>query len=195
MKSDTERKIYYTEGIHRRKSRLHVHLSKDLRGKLKTKKRAVLVHKSDRVKIMRGPEKGKESRVSRVDVLKRKVYLEGIIVKNARGREVLLALEPSNLLLVNLEPTEERKKIFKEEAFRKEAQKKEAPKPVGQKAPEAKPEAKTEPASKVEQKPAPAAKPAAAPAAKPAVSPAVKHENPVQANPAAVHKPVAPNQK
>ena len=66
MKSDTERKKYYTEKLHKKKSRLHVHLSKDLRGKLKTKKRAVLVRREDRVKIMRGPGMGKDARVVRV---------------------------------------------------------------------------------------------------------------------------------
>lgn len=148
MKSDTERKRFYTEKMHRKKSRLHVHLSKDLRGKLKTKKRAVLIHKNDRAKIMRGPEKGKEARVSRVDVVKRKVYLEGIVAKTAKGREVLIALEPSNLLLLSLEPTEERKKIFKEEAFRKAEPKKAeaAPQhaPAAEKAPETKPAEKHE---------------------------------------------------
>ncbi len=126
MKSDTERKKYYTEKLHRKKNRLHVHLSKDLRGKLKTKKRAILVRKEDKVKIMRGPGMGKEARVVRVSTLNRKVFVEGVVSKNRKGKENVLALEPSNLLLVGLEPTEERKQIFREEAFRKHEQKPEA---------------------------------------------------------------------
>jgi large subunit ribosomal protein L24 len=140
MKSDTERKKFYTEPLHKRKSRLHVHLSKDLRGKLKAKKRSVLVRKGDTVRVMRGPGKGKEAKVSDVNTQRRKVFLEGIVAKNARGREVALALEPSNLLLLALEATKERREIFSEDAFRKaEAQKKEAPKPDA---------AKSEPAAK-----------------------------------------------
>lgn len=123
MKSDTERKKYYTEKLHRKKSRLHVHLSKDLRGKLKTKKRAVLVHKEDRVKIMRGPGQGREARVVKVSTLKRKVFAEDVTAKNRKGKENLIALEPSNLLLIGLEPTEERKQIFREDAFRREEKK------------------------------------------------------------------------
>ena len=42
MKSDTERRKYHKEKLHRKKNRLHVHLSKDLRGKMKTKKRSLL---------------------------------------------------------------------------------------------------------------------------------------------------------
>lgn len=137
MKSDTERKKYYTEKLHKKKSRLHVHLSKDLRGKLKTKKRAILVRKEDKVKIMRGPGMGKEARVVRVSTLNRKVFVEGVVSKNRKGKENVLALEPSNLLLIALEPTKERKEIFREEAFKK-------PEPK----PEAKPaEAKKEPAA------------------------------------------------
>ena len=119
MKSDTERKRYYNEKLHRRRSRLHVHLSKDLRGQLKVKKRAVLVHKGDTVRVMRGPSKGKEAKVGRVDVIRRKVFLEGVTVTNIRGKEMPLALEPSNMLLIGLESTEQRKEIFRDEAFRK----------------------------------------------------------------------------
>ncbi len=126
MKSDTERKKYYTEKLHKKKSRLHVHLSRDLRGKLKTKKRAILVRKDDRVKIMRGPGMDKEARVVRVSTLQRKVYVEGVVAKNRKGKENVLALEPSNLLLIALEPTEERKQIFKDEAFKKHEPKPEA---------------------------------------------------------------------
>jgi large subunit ribosomal protein L24 len=108
---------------------MHVHLSKDLRGKFKAKKRAILVRSGDTVRIMRGPHKGKDAKVIRVNTNRRKVFLEGILVRNARGKESGIPIEPSNLLLVALEPTPERKQEFAEEAFRKkEAPKKEAPK-------------------------------------------------------------------
>ncbi|MBU0591398.1 50S ribosomal protein L24 [Candidatus Micrarchaeota archaeon] len=128
MKSDTERKKYYSEKLHKRKNRLHVHLSKELRGKLKSKKRAILVHSGDLVRVMRGPNKGKDAKVGRVSTLKRKVYLEGVVAKNARGREVVVPIEPSNLMLIGLESTPERKKIFSDDAFKKEAPKKQQPK-------------------------------------------------------------------
>jgi ribosomal protein uL24 len=127
MKSDTERKKFHTEKLHKKRSRMHIHLSKGLRSKLKAKKRAVLVRKGDTVKVMRGPGKGKEAKVASVNVLRRKVFVEGVVAKSARGREVGLALEPSNLLLTSLEATKERRRIFSEEAFRKpDAPKKEA---------------------------------------------------------------------
>ncbi len=122
MKSDTERKIYYTEKLHKRKNRLHVHLSKDLRAK--GKKRALLVRKGDSVRIMRGPQQGKEAKVADVNVVRRVVFLEGIVAKTARGKEVLIPIQPSNLLLIGLEATKERKKIFSDDAFKKKEIKK-----------------------------------------------------------------------
>jgi ribosomal protein uL24 len=119
MKSDTERKRYYQEKLHKKKNRLHAHLSKDLRTKLKLKKRAVLLRKGDTVRIMRGPEKGKEAKVGKINTTRRKVYLEGVVVKNTRGKEVGIPLEPSNLLLIALEATPERKQVFGDEAFKK----------------------------------------------------------------------------
>lgn len=103
---------------------------------------------------MRGPRKGKEGKVIRISTVRRKVYLEGMTVRNARAKEVAIPLEPSNLLLIGLEPTPERKKIFTEDAFRK----KEPPKKKEEKKPEVKKEEKVE--KKEEKKPeAPAVKP------------------------------------
>jgi len=125
MKPDTERKKYYSEKLHKRKKRVHAHLSKELRGKLKKKTRSLQIRKGDTVKVMRGSQKGKEAKVSRVNTVRRKIYLEGLTVTNARAREMPLALEPSNLLLTALESTAERKKIFSEDAFIKPKKKEE----------------------------------------------------------------------
>ena len=92
MKPDLERKRYYDAPLHIRKHHLHVHLSKDLRSKLKTPRRALLVRKGDTVRIMRGKWKGREGKVVKVSTVKRKVYVEGITSRSARGREVLVAL-------------------------------------------------------------------------------------------------------
>ncbi len=128
MKADTERKKYHKEKLHRRKKRLNVHLSKELRLKVKKKMRSLLVHKGDTVKVMRGPGKGKQAKVSKVSTLHRKVYAEGIVARTARGRESPIALEPSNLMLMALESTKERKRIFSEDIFKAPKKPKTAPK-------------------------------------------------------------------
>lgn len=120
MKSDTERKKFYTEKLHKRKNRLHVHLSKDLRSKMKTKKRSLLLRKNDKVKIMRGPEKGKEAKVVKINTKDLTVILEGIVVKTIRGKEVPIPLKSSNLLLVGLDSTPERSELFSADVFKAE---------------------------------------------------------------------------
>jgi ribosomal protein uL24 len=117
MKADSERKKFYHARNHEKMAALHVHLSKELRKKIKKKKRALLVHKDDKIKVMRGPGKGKTAKVVKVSVVKRKVYVEGVTARNKRGKENMIALQPSNLLLLELEPTEIRKKLFSEETF------------------------------------------------------------------------------
>jgi large subunit ribosomal protein L26e len=135
MKSDTERKKFYTEKLHKRKNRLHVHLSKDLRSKMKTKKRSLLLRKNDKVKIMRGPEKGKEAKVVKINTKDLTVLLEGVVVKTIRGKEVPIPVKSSNLLLVGLDSTPERSELFSSDVFKAEKT---------PKAETAKPEAKKE---------------------------------------------------
>jgi len=81
---------------------------------------------------MRGPHRDKEAKVSRVSTVNRKVFLEGISTKTARGKEKPLPLEASNLLLLALEATKERKEIFSEEAFKKKEVKKAAEAKAGE---------------------------------------------------------------
>jgi large subunit ribosomal protein L24 len=155
MKADTERKKYYNAKNHQKTKRMNVHLGKDLRSKIKQKKRSLLIRQGDRVKVMRGPGKGTEGKVLRVSHAKMKVYIEGLVLRTAKGREVLRALQPSNLQLISLEQTKERKELFSEAAFKKEEKKKkpelkvEKPTVEAQIVPESKP---GEEVSKIESK-------------------------------------------
>ncbi|MDD5337258.1 MAG: 50S ribosomal protein L24 [Candidatus ainarchaeum sp.] len=112
MKRDTERKKFYEAKLHELRSRMHVHLSKELKAKLKTKSRALLANKGDNVKIMRGSKRGKTAKIGRISYAKGKIYLEGMSHKNAKGTEILMPFQPSNLLLVELNMSESRKKQF-----------------------------------------------------------------------------------
>ncbi len=95
-----QRKARYEAPLHSRQKWLAVHLNKEMREKLKTKRRSVPVREGDRVKIMRGENKGKSGKVSRVDVRYSKVYVEGIVRKKGKGGEVLVPFDPSKLLMV-----------------------------------------------------------------------------------------------
>lgn len=141
MKADTERKKFYSEKLHKKKNRMYVHLSKELQKKLKGKKRSLSVHKGDRVKVMRGSMKGKEGKIGSVSVVHKKISIEGMTRKNAKGDERSIPFEPSNLLLIALESTKKRKELFSADAFKKAEPKKvekkaeEKPKPVKEEEP------------------------------------------------------------
>lgn len=102
-----QRKSRANAPLHKRQRLVSVHVSKDLRAKLK--RRSIAVRKGDRVKVMRGKHFGKSGKVSEVDLNSLKVYVEGITVRKARGNEVPIPFEPSNLLLVDAVLTDKRR--------------------------------------------------------------------------------------
>ena len=103
-----QRKFRYNAPLHLRKKMVSAHLSKELRAKLATKKRNAPLHKGDKVKLMRGENKGKSGKVIEVDLAALKVFVEGITRRNAKGVEKLVPLDPSNLLLLEGEFTKDR---------------------------------------------------------------------------------------
>ncbi|NYZ60368.1 50S ribosomal protein L24 [Candidatus Micrarchaeota archaeon] len=113
MQRRRERRKVYQGKIHKKKNMLHVHISKELKAKLGTKVRALLVNKGDGVKVLRGDNRGKAGKVARVSVMKKKVYLEGVTVRNRRGVESLVPFDPSNLMLTEVKDSPFRKEILK----------------------------------------------------------------------------------
>lgn len=110
MKKNIARKKFYEAKLHERKNLMNVHLSKDLKTKLKTKKRAMLINKGDGVRIARGAHKNKNAKVAKVNYNKLKVFLEGISCKNAKGTEKLIPFHPSKLILIDINMSKDRKK-------------------------------------------------------------------------------------
>ena len=95
-----QRKYKYNAPFHIRRRMLSAHLDKSLREKYK--RRSFPLRKGDKIKIMRGNDKGKTSTVSIVDLKAMKVYLEDIKRKNSAGREIHTPFEASNLLITEL---------------------------------------------------------------------------------------------
>ncbi|GEM_PF-725837 len=95
-----QRKFRAQAPLHSRRKFMHVHVSKELRKKLGIKRRAVLLHKGDKVRLRKGDHSGKSGNVMEVDYVNLKVYVEGISTKKARGTEKLLALQPANLEII-----------------------------------------------------------------------------------------------
>jgi large subunit ribosomal protein L24 len=107
-KPGKQRKYVYHAPIHVRHKFLSAHLSKELREKYK--KRAFPVRKGDEVQIMRGKFKKKTGKISRVDLNKIKIYIDGITRKKVEGTEIQVPIHPSNLKIINLN-LEDKKRI------------------------------------------------------------------------------------
>ena len=95
-----QRKYRYAAPIHARKKLIGVHLSKDLIKK--HNRRSITARKGDEVEIMRGNYKKKRGKISRIDLKKLKIYIEGITRKKVAGTEIPVAFEPSNLRIIDL---------------------------------------------------------------------------------------------
>lgn len=103
-----QRKYVYHAPLHVRHKFLSAHLSKELREKYK--KRGFSVRKGDEVQVMKGKFKKKTGKISRVDLKKIKVYIDGITRKKVDGSEVQVPIHPSNLKIINLN-LEDKKRI------------------------------------------------------------------------------------
>lgn len=67
------------------------------------------MRKGDEVEIMRGEFKGRGGKISRVDLKKIKVYIEGIMRKKVDGSKVQVPIDPSNLRIINLDLSDEKR--------------------------------------------------------------------------------------
>jgi large subunit ribosomal protein L24 len=107
-----KRKAVASLPLHKRRKLLSVNLSKELREKYK--KRSIVVRTGDTVKVLVGNHKGKEAKVIDVDYKKLKVYLEDIKRSNAKGDDVYIPFDPSNLQIVELDKSDSKrfKKLF-----------------------------------------------------------------------------------
>ena len=95
-----QRKFRYTAPLHLRRHFVHVHLSKELRTKMKT--RAVAIKKGDKVKVMRGKFAGKEGKIMSVNLTRTKVFVEGMTYRKMKGKEIPFPIEPSNLMIMEM---------------------------------------------------------------------------------------------
>lgn len=95
-----QRKFLYNAPLHLRRKMLAAHLSKELREKYK--RRSLPVRKGDEVKVMTGKLKGRTGKISRINLNKYKVYIEGVTRKRTVGTEVQVPIHPSNLKITNL---------------------------------------------------------------------------------------------
>jgi large subunit ribosomal protein L24 len=121
------RRAFYMPPRHARKNRLMVHVDRETGKKLNINSRSVLVRKGDTVKVARGAYRGKSGQVLAVNYAKGTIDLEGITKTNSRSKkEVAVAIQPSNVLLVSRGDIKAIAKRVKKKAEPKEEKKEEA---------------------------------------------------------------------
>ncbi len=64
--------------------------------------KALPVRKGDSVRVTRGDHKGFEGKISRIDLKKYRLYLEGLTREKVDGSTVFVALHPSKVMIRNL---------------------------------------------------------------------------------------------
>ncbi|HLC50037.1 MAG TPA: 50S ribosomal protein L24 [Candidatus Nanoarchaeia archaeon] len=95
-----QRKYRAKAPLHVKQKLTHAHLSKDL--KLKYKKRSIAIRKGDKVKIMIGSFRKTEGKVDLVRLKDQKVFVAGIEITKRDGSKKQIALNPSNLMITEL---------------------------------------------------------------------------------------------
>ncbi len=95
-----QRKYSYNAPLHILRKMMSVRLTKDL--KVKYGKRNIPVRKGDRVKIMVGEFKGKLTKVNRVDLKHKAVYVDDAFSVKRDSSRIPVALHPSNLMIMEL---------------------------------------------------------------------------------------------
>ena len=108
IRPNKQRKFRFNAPLHVKQKFLHTLLSKDLRKKYGS--RSVLLRKGDTVTVLRGQYKKKKGKVSRTSIQKGRVFIEGIENLKKDGNKTLVAFQPSNLMITDLELSDKRRK-------------------------------------------------------------------------------------
>jgi len=107
-KPSKQRKRLFQAPLHRRGKIMSVNLSPELRERYG--RRSFPIRVGDKVRIMRGDNKGVEGKVTRVDRKNYKVYVENVVRENQRGEKVPIPIHYSNLMIIELDLSDPRRK-------------------------------------------------------------------------------------
>ncbi|MCK5547766.1 MAG: 50S ribosomal protein L24 [Thermoplasmata archaeon] len=103
IKARKKRQALANAPLHRMRKNLGTHLSpKYLEDEKVDYPRSAVVKKGDLVKIMRGSEKGKEGKVTDIDMKTGKVAIEGITIAKADGSQVERYTHASNIMITKI---------------------------------------------------------------------------------------------
>lgn len=118
-----QRKYRYNAPLHVAREFLNSHLSRDLRKKYGL--RAVIVRKGDRARIMRGQFKGRMGAIENVDVKNCRIAVEGATYTAREGKKKPYLIHPSNIIILELNLEDRKRKASIERAGLKQKPKEE----------------------------------------------------------------------
>ncbi len=121
FKPNKQRKKMFNAPQHKKRKQLASHLDENLI--LKYDKRAVPVIKGDTIRVMRGNYKGHEDKVSKVNVKKYNIEIEGITMAKADGNKIAKPIHPSNVIITKLNLTDKWRRRKLEKGLSAEAKK------------------------------------------------------------------------
>lgn len=99
-KPNKQRKYRITAPLHIKQKLASSHISKELRKKYN--KRSIPLRKGDKVKVMRGNFKKHEGKIERIELGRTRVFVSGIEHAKKDGTKKMLPLNPSNLMITEL---------------------------------------------------------------------------------------------
>ena len=108
IKPSKQRKYLYEAPLHIKQKLFHAHLSTELRKKYG--RRGTQVRRGDTVKVMRGKFVQRQGKASQASLKQQRVFVEGIEIIKKDGTKIPYPLHPSNLLIVDLELSDKKRK-------------------------------------------------------------------------------------
>lgn len=104
------RKAHFTAPSSIRRKIMSAQLSKDLAAKYQT--RSIPVRHGDTVKIVRGPNKNREGKVTEVYRRRWCIHIEKLIKEKTNGQQAKIPIHPSNVQITNLRLDKDRKALL-----------------------------------------------------------------------------------
>jgi len=106
-KPNKSRKAQYNMPLHKRAKAIAGHLNEKLKKELN--KRSIPLRKNDTVKVVRGSNKGKTGKIIEVNRTSMKIFIEKIIGKKSDGTEYKIAIDPSNVVVIEIDKSDKKR--------------------------------------------------------------------------------------
>jgi large subunit ribosomal protein L24 len=127
-KPNRQRRMMYQAPAHVRRKLLSAHLSPELRSTHIVK--SLPVRSGDTVRVARGDRKSFEGKITRIDLKKYRIYVEGLTREKVDGTSVFIPVHPSKVIITRLNLDDKwRRKILekKQKAHKKPEKRKKKP--------------------------------------------------------------------